>query len=112
MRRRQTGSVPGAGQGAEPIGPPFPDIARHIVEAKAVGRIAVGGGGADMAIFGGVVLRELALPDVVSMLSLWDGVVAPREFHVAQATPCGQFPLRLRREGRAGKAGKGHGIVP
>ena len=50
--------------GRKPVSAPFPDIARNIVETKAVGWKAADGRGAVEAVLHGIKFWEVALPDI------------------------------------------------
>ena len=54
---------------------PFPDIARHVMQSVAVGRIAADGGGQEVTILQAVLVREPALPNIG--VPWFDGIIPP-----------------------------------
>src|SRR5262245_7695147 len=79
-----------------PVARPFPNIADHVVEAVAVWLEATDRRGGGIAVLGGVVDGEDALPGVGDRLAL--GIEGARPVVLAVATAArGEFPLRLGR---------------
>ena len=82
---------------------PLPHVSDHVFEPQfvLVGE-AVDGGGAFEAVLGGVVLREVALPNVCSVRALGRELVAPREqtrrLLLVLSPPRRVLPLGLRRQ--------------
>jgi hypothetical protein len=63
--------------GVEPVRAPLPDVARDVVESKAVGQKRVHRGRAQVTVLQGVVRRERALPDVAVPLAIGLQLIAP-----------------------------------
>src|SRR5437868_4793904 len=87
---------------AEPVGAPLPGVAAHVVEAEAVRRERINGGGAVVAVIERVVRWERAVPDVASLLAAGRQVIPPRIALLFEAAARGVLPLRLRRQALAG----------
>ena len=98
--------------GLEPVGAPLPDVASDGVEAEGVGREAVDGAAAAVAVFGGVDAGKLALPDVAEVFSVRGEVVAPGVELLFEAAAGSVLPLGFGGEGFAGPGGVGGGVVP
>src|SRR4051794_33034990 len=73
---RRVGRMPGR----VPVGRPLPDVADHVVEAVAVGRVGGYRGGALIAVAGQVLLRENALPCIGQVAAAGCEFTAPRVF--------------------------------
>src|SRR6266542_1581043 len=100
----------GVGVGAPPVGAPFPDVADRLPESITVRRIGANGGGGQIAVVQGVVVREFALPDVAAVSAIQ--VVAPRVPLANQSTAGGGLPLGFGREGTAGPGAVSGGVAP
>lgn len=68
-------------QPCEAIRTPLPNIARHVVESKAVGRKTPGGRKAEAAVLTGVVVWKLPLPDLAALLPFRFQFISPRKGH-------------------------------
>src|SRR5689334_16137612 len=64
-------------RGAPPIGAPLPYVARHVVQAVAVGSERAHRCGRKVAVVAGVDLGKAALPDVAAMLAARPQLAAP-----------------------------------
>ncbi len=67
-RRRGSGHMPGR---APPVGAPLPDVACDVVESEPVGWEGGDRRGAQVTVRPGVVVREVALPEVAPVLACW-----------------------------------------
>ena len=95
-----------------PVGGPFPDVADHVDQAVAVGRVGAHGRGAFVPVLAGVLDRELALPGVGHPAPVRVELVAPGELGPLQAAAAGQLPFGLGRQRLAGPDGVGLDVVP
>ncbi len=114
-RRRPGRSVAGALAVVvrrEPVAAPLPDVARHVVEAKAVRCEGVDRSRPGVAVSAGVVIRELALEHVHHLDAVRFEVVTPGERATFLAAARGVFPFRFRRQPDARPLAVGDGIVP
>src|SRR5207302_1158657 len=91
--------------GAVPIGTPLPHVARHVVQAVAVGREGGDRGETAEAVLAAVLEGERALPDVGHPAAAGPELVAPVVRFAVQAAAGGALPLRLGRQALAGPPG-------
>ena len=98
--------------GAPEVGDPFPDVSGGVVEAEVVGFKGAGGGGAIESVVGGVLFRELTLPDIAVVFAIWDEVVSPGVDVLFEVAAGGVFPFGFCGEAFAGPGGEGLGVVP
>ena len=82
-------------QAGETVGAPLPNVARQVVEAKAVRRKTPGGREAQVSVLIGVVVRKRPLPDVAPVLPLRFKFIPPGKGHGVQPTSCRIFPFRF-----------------
>jgi hypothetical protein len=85
-----------------PVGGPLPDVADHVDQAVAVGRVAADRCGPDVPVLGGVVHREITLPGVGHPAAGRGELVAPGELGPVQPAAGGELPLGLGRHRLAG----------
>jgi hypothetical protein len=112
---RADGIVAGGFQvpvGVPPVVAPFPGVAGDGVDAVVVGGEGVDGAGAGVAVFGGVVFGEVALPDVAEVLAVGGEVVAPGVELLFEAAAGGEFPFGFGEEALAGPGGIGGSVIP
>src|SRR5207249_671224 len=93
--------------GLIPVVAPLPDVAGHVVQAEAVGRVGADRGGAGVAVVGGVAAGEGALEGVGHPLAAGSGLVAPVVGLAVEPAAGGVLPLRLGRQALAGPLGVG-----
>ena len=91
---------------------PLPDIADHVEESVAVGRVGRDRRRAVVAVRILAPPRERALPGVGHDGSLWCQLIAPRVVRTDQATARRVLPLGLGRQILAGPGGVRHGVLP
>src|SRR4029453_15162566 len=96
------GTAPLVGVGGEPVGAPLPDVAGHLVQPVAVGRVRADRGGAVPPVIHRVGAGERPLPDVHAVLATGLELVAPRDRLLVAPPPGGVLPLGLGREPAAG----------
>src|SRR5262249_61508192 len=84
-----------------PVAAPLPDVASHVVQAVAVGRKRLHRRRALVAVPGGILPRELALPAVALRLRLGERLVAPGVGLALQPATGGELPPRLGRQAPA-----------
>ena len=88
----------GVGAGVVEVGAPLPDIARHVVQAVSVGRVAARGRRPHRPVEREVAARELALPDVAAPRLAGagiDGLVAPHVDLAVEPAARGELPFGL-----------------
>lgn len=79
--------------GGPPVGAPFPDVTDHVVEAEVVGGEGGGRCGGKVAVFAGVVVGEVSLPDVAAVLAVGVEFITPWIESRWESSPCSVFPL-------------------
>jgi hypothetical protein len=96
--------------GAKPVLGPFPDVADHVGQAEAVGRIGADRRGSFVAVRQIVLPGEFALPDIGHLASIRLQLITPGIFMIIHSGPCGIFPLRLGRQALARPVGISGGV--
>src|SRR5262245_28513679 len=93
-----------------PVGGPLPDIADHVVEAKAVRRKRTDRRGALAASALAAFVRKHAIPGVGHAPAAGHELAAPGILRAIEATARGELPFRLGRQPLAGPHRIGLGI--
>lgn len=77
-----------------------------------VGGKGIDGAGASVAVFCGVFIGEIALPDVAEMLAVGGEIVAPGVEFLFETAAGGEFPFGLGEEAFAGPGDIGGSVIP
>src|SRR5688500_3363083 len=77
----------------EPVGAPFPDVARQVIESIAIGGKLAYGRAPEESIAHGVSFGKSSLPPVGGILTLGTKLVAPRIFLTALTSVRRIFPF-------------------
>jgi hypothetical protein len=101
----------GGRRGGVEVAGPLPDVAGHVVEPEAVGRVAPDRGRALLARRLQVLPGEFALPGVGHRLAPRGRVVAPGERRAVEAAAGGELPFGLGWELLARPRGVGVGVL-
>src|SRR4051794_35101185 len=91
---------------------PFPYVADHVVQAIAIGLIAMHWSRSEIAVCCSVDRRKLSLPNVAAMLIVRDQVVAPGIKRLLQTATGGELPFGLGWQPCAGPVAIRLGIAP
>ena len=108
-RRGTQHEAPAATVLGVPVGGPFPDVARHLVQPEAVGRIRAHGD--RRAVARVVAPGEVAMPEVRQAVAGSLRLVAPDERRAVEAAASRALPLGLGRQRLAGPGGVGLGVL-
>src|SRR5450432_1146734 len=81
-----------------PVRGPLPNIARHVIEPEAIGRIGTAWRSPLVTILQQVTVRKLALPGVGHVPAAWREFSSPDELGRVEPTTRGKFPHGLARQ--------------
>ncbi len=98
--------------GAEPVSAPFPSIAGDGIEPVAIGRESLNRAGALVPIVAGIVVGEIALPDVAAMFAVGTELVTPRISVLLKAASRRILPLCLRGQPLSRPLRICNGVIP
>ena len=96
----------------KPVGAPFPYVPGDRVQPMTVRWKAIDRATPAIAVFSGVMVRKLALPDVAEVHSSRGEFISPGIKFLIEAATRGVLPLRLGGKGFRCPGGVRCGVVP